>query len=143
MGLRTPNTDLAGIRGQAETYRLDAAFLGRAQYKAAEYADRRSRYFGAPAAALSAIVGTSIFATIDSQPALHWKILAGLVSLAAALLGSLQAFYRFAERAQEHRAAGAAYASLRRQLDGFLLELAATSTPGDALKKLAVFRRRF
>jgi Protein of unknown function (DUF4231) len=63
------------------------------------------------------VVGASIFATIDTQPEVWWKIAAGLLSLAAALLASLQTFFRFSEKYERHTVAGRKYADFRRRLD--------------------------
>jgi hypothetical protein len=74
-----------------------------------------------PQVAIAAVVGASIFGSIESNPQPSWKIIAGLLSLAVAVLGSLQTFFRFAESAERHVAAGRRYGGLRRRLE--LLEL--------------------
>jgi hypothetical protein len=87
---------------------------------------------------ITSIVGTSIFATIEDTPEVGWKILAGIVSLLAAVLSAAQSFFRFSERAQEHRSAGAAYERLRREIEIF--ELNHSEGNGDrsaALEELA------
>lgn len=130
------------IEDVAIRYRTDAVYLGRAHYKAAENLDRGRRRIGFPAAVLSGLVGTSIFATITINPALWAKVVAGLVSLVASLLSSMQTFFGYADRSREHRIAGAAYAKLRREFDGFLLRLPTDTNRERSLEYLAQLRSR-
>jgi hypothetical protein len=88
-----------------------------AHYLSADHFGRRKYWLGIPAAALSTIVGTSVFATIANQPALWVQIAVGLLSVAAAVLAALQTFLGYAERAEKHRLAGAKYGALGRELE--------------------------
>jgi hypothetical protein len=66
--------------------------------------------------ALSALVGTSVFATL-TEPAETWlQILTGMVSVAAAVLAALQTFLRSADTAAEHRTASRSFGALRRHI---------------------------
>lgn len=130
------------IVDQAVTYRLDTVYLGTGHYQAAELAERRHRALGVAATALSAVVGTSIFATVTEEPPVIAHILAGIASVVATVLMALQTFLRYDERAEKHRLAGAAYARLRRELDAFLLETATDPDRETSLAKLAALRRR-
>jgi hypothetical protein len=47
------------------------------------------------------------------------KITVGGASLVAAVLGYLQIFFRFSERAETHRTFGAGFGSVRRELESF------------------------
>jgi hypothetical protein len=105
------------INGQLARYRGDAHSSSRGHYKAADGLEAWHGRIGAPAALLSAIVATSIFATLSGDPTLGWKLATGLVSLAAAGLASLQLFFNYSEKSAQHRASGAAYAALRRELE--------------------------
>jgi hypothetical protein len=49
-----------------------------------------------------------------------FRILIGLISVAAAILASLQTFLRFAERAEKHRSVGAQAGALRREIEQLL-----------------------
>lgn len=109
------------IEQQLVRFREAAARSARGHYKAAEREEAAHRWFGVPAVLLSAVVATSIFATLTADPAAGWKIVTGVLSLAAAALASLQTFLGHSERAREHRAAAAAYAALRREIE--LLDL--------------------
>jgi hypothetical protein len=72
---------------------------------------------GVPAIFLAAVVGTSVFATIEKQPDLWIRVCVGLASVGAAVLTSLQTFLGYAERAEKHRVAGAKYGALGRELE--------------------------
>jgi hypothetical protein len=108
----------------ARRLRWDVRNSGRAHYLAAERALRTHKLLGAPAIVLSSIVGTSIFATVNSSPAIGWKIAAGLIAILAAVFTALQSFFKLSETAETHRAAGAEYGALRRRLDLFLIRIA-------------------
>lgn len=47
------------------------------------------------------------------------RVIFGLLSLLAAGLAAGQTFLRYAERAEKHRAAGAAFGSIRREIEQF------------------------
>jgi hypothetical protein len=89
----------------------------RAHYLSADHFGARRYWLGIPAVTLSTLVGTSVFATIQTQPQLWLQIIVGLASVAAALLTSLQTFLSYSERAEKHRLAGAKYGALGRELE--------------------------
>lgn len=87
---------------------------------ARRYEGRRS-IFGVPTIALSTIVGTAVFATLEKQAEtkVHtWvHVLVGLLSVAAAVLSALQTFFEYPERAERHRKAGVRYKAIIRELE--------------------------
>jgi hypothetical protein len=133
--------DVEDIRALAERYRLAVRRSNRGHYVAAERADARSRMLGISSAALGAVVGTSIFATVQSSPSVDWRITAGILVTGAALLGALQTFLDYAGRAAEHRTAGAAYGRLRREFDIFLLEISTSRDRAQLMGDLSVLCR--
>lgn len=73
---------------------------------------------GIPVVALSAVAGTSAFASLQAETAnQNMLIVTGLVSMSAAILASLQTFLRFSERAEKHRASGARYGAIKRRIE--------------------------
>src|SRR3712207_131552 len=80
--------------------------LNRGHFKAAARCESRNVNLGVPVTILSAVTGTTIFASLAISPTVWAKILVGLLSLTAAVLASLQTFLRYDERAQEHKEAG-------------------------------------
>jgi hypothetical protein len=84
---------------------------------------RRMHYLiGVPTIALSAFVGTAVFATLEKTVAFGVRVAVGLVSVAAATLAALQTFLRFSERAETHRQASVGYDAITRQIEQILAE---------------------
>lgn len=112
-----------------------------AHYECAKHFARQNYFLGVPVVVISAIVGTAIFASLEKQPDLWIRVVAGLTSVTAGVLSALQTFLRFAERAEKHRAAGATFGAIRRQLQQ-LAELRDGTGPevGEALDRI---RERF
>jgi hypothetical protein len=133
--------DVEDIRALAERYRIVVQRSNRGHYMAAQRADTRSRVLGISSAALGAIVGTSIFATIQSSPSVDWRITAGILITGAAILGALQTFLGYAKRAADYRTAGAAYGRLRREFDMFLLKTSAGRDRAQLMEDLCVLCR--
>lgn len=79
---------------------------------------RRNLWIGVPVIMITAAVGTSSFASILSELIPLWaKIAVGGASILAAVLASLQTFFKFAERADLHRVFAAKYGAVRRELE--------------------------
>ena len=96
------------------------AVTQRAHYLSADHFGARKYWLGVPAAILSTLVGTSVFATVQKQPDLWLQIAVGLASVTAALLASLQTLLGYADRAEKHRIAGAKYGAVGRELEQLL-----------------------
>jgi hypothetical protein len=97
------------------------AHKGRDRHDLAARRCETLRYaFGVPAIALSAAVGTSVFATLGQNPAPFVQITVGLLSVASSVLISLQTFLDYAGRAERHRAAAARYKAMIRELEQVL-----------------------
>ena len=109
------------IRDRAEYYRVRAQRKARSHYLTAKRNSRMHTNLGVPVVVISTIVGSTIFATISDDPAVGWKIVAGLLSITAAVLAALQTFFKYSELAEKHRVSGAEYASLKRRLDSYQL----------------------
>ena len=91
-----------------------------AHYLSADHFKSRSYWLGIPVIALTTLVGTSAFATLQQGPEPWLQILVGLASVLAAILASLQTFLGYSERAEKHRVAGAKYGALGRELEALL-----------------------
>ena len=100
-------------------WETDLKIFCHGHYEAAVSLDRQHYYLGIPIVALSAIAGTSVFATFSINPSKYYKILVGLVSLLVAVLGALQTFLRLSERAERHRESGSRYGSLLKELEQY------------------------
>ena len=123
----------------AEEYRHASQKKSNAHYKMSESANSRHTKLGVPAAILSTLVGTAIFSTINAPSAsVSVRIIAGLLSLVAAVLVSLQTFFNYSDQASKHRDAAASYEAVRHKLDWFILANSKLSNESDLEKPLAV-----
>jgi hypothetical protein len=84
---------------------------------AARRLESRYRTLGVISVTLSAVVGASLFASLEADYGPWGRITAGIVSIAAAALASLITFNRYAERTEHHRAAAARYKLALRELE--------------------------
>ncbi|MEM5386281.1 SLATT domain-containing protein [Paraburkholderia phymatum] len=90
----------------------------KSHYDMADLLAARNRLFGIGVTAVSAVVGTTVFLSLVASADSRWaRLVVGMVSIAAAVSAALQTFMRYAERAEEHRSAGARYGAVRRQLE--------------------------
>jgi hypothetical protein len=75
-------------------------------------------WVGGFAAALSAAVGTSVFAALEKADiGSIWKFIVGAAAILAAILTSLTTFLGYSERAEKHRSAGVRYKIAIRELE--------------------------
>lgn len=99
--------------------------------------ERLGRILGICVVVLATVVGTSVFATIESTPSTAAQVLTGLLSLGAGVLAALQTFLGLDSRASRHRDASVQYGAIRRELE----QLRAAGMPADAA--IADLRRRW
>jgi hypothetical protein len=104
--------------------RCSAVAVG--HYKMAERLSSRHRWLSNCAAALSAIVGTTVFVTLQGQPELWVKMGTGLLSVVSAVLAVLATNMGLQDRAERHRIAGARYNAVGRQLEQMTMGATAT-----------------
>lgn len=99
---------------RAKKYAIGAGRIGQGQYDAAEKENRLSRWLSWTSIALSAVVGTSIFAEWAEGT---YRVPLGLAAIIAAASSALQRTSKLDERADAHRVAGAKYGRIRRRAD--------------------------
>ncbi|HEX2273232.1 MAG TPA: SLATT domain-containing protein [Acidimicrobiales bacterium] len=116
-------------------WRNRAAAAATAHYRLAYRCRRRNVALGVPVVVFSTVVGTSLFATLNETSVdSDVRLAIGVVSVAAAVLASLQTFLRFAERAERHVIAADWYSAVRRGIDEALaLPPAARKAPAEYL----------
>lgn len=96
----------------------DAQFLLKCHLTLAESTRKKHRNIGIISAVLSAIVGSSIFASLGQEDASKYLIIiTGLISLAATILTSILAFLKLPEIANKYHNSGNEYAALRKELE--------------------------
>lgn len=87
-------------------------------YEMANRLAKRNLWMGVPVIAITAMVGTSAFASVVADLVPVWaKVAAGGASVLAAVLASLQTFFKFSERAERHKTFAAKFGAVRRELE--------------------------
>ena len=89
----------------------------KAHYDAAGVYDRYHFNISVLSLTLSAIVGTSIFATLKETVHLYTKCLLAVVSILATVIGGCQSYFRWAVRSEKHRSTASKYGSLLRSIE--------------------------
>ena len=122
---------LAKIRSYQRVYAITA----RGHYLTAARKAAWHRWLGVPSVVITAITGTTVFATIEQNPGKDtmWPILVGTVLLAAAVLSSLQTFFRFSEEAERSTVAGRRNNDIRRRLEHLEMRFAESSPDARAM----------
>jgi hypothetical protein len=62
-------------------------------------------------------VATAVFASLQKNPALGWRIATGILAVVAAALAALQTFLKNAERSEQFRETARGYGRLRRKIE--------------------------
>jgi conflict system pore-forming effector with SLATT domain len=94
-----------------------SAAAAEVHFQTAEYLGRWNLFLGIPVVVLSAIVGTGVFATLQRDVNIGIRIAAGVTSVIAAVLASVQTFLRFGARAEQHRVAAERWSAIRREIE--------------------------
>ena len=94
--------------------------------RAARRLDRERLWLGAFATVFAAVVGASVFTTLEKEASDGFKVIIATISIASAILSGLSAFLNLAERAEKHRSAGVRYKAMIRELELRLSEMAGT-----------------
>ena len=122
------------IRDQAKQYQKDVEMRAIAHEASSEWRRGRGVLLGGAATVLSAVVGTSIFATLTTQfndgkldlsgfGGWSWAIFAafGFVLVLSPVLTGMQAYLKHPEQAATHKASYVVYCRLKQRIDLFLL----------------------
>jgi hypothetical protein len=107
----------AGIEALLEEWRLRAWAAQMAHYRVASRLRTYNVWLGLPVVVFSTAVGTSLFATLDTDQSTEVRIVVGTISVVAAILAGVQTFFNFSQRADKHVLAADWYASIRRKIE--------------------------
>ena len=88
-------------------YKNRASVNRRSHYLASLVDGRKNSWLGVPVVIITALVGTSIFGSLQDEPSAPVKIAAGILSISATVLAALQTYLGFSEKSAKHKAAGA------------------------------------
>jgi len=76
--------------------------------------------YGLWSTVLSAFVGTTIFATLQAEPALAARVFVGILSILSAVLCAIQIYVKESDKLDPHRAAATEFDNLRREVEARL-----------------------
>ena len=105
------------INEMLRSWLASLTILHRAHWQAARHYEGRNLWLGMMATVCAAVSGTTVFATLESLPSVGVRIAIGAFGVLAAVLSSLQTFFRSAELTERHKAAAIKYSALRRDLE--------------------------
>lgn len=95
-----------------------AESVQKCHYLASHRYDRYNYYLGVPTILITALVGTSVFASLHQNSySKNTAIFLGLISILGAIFSSLQTFLSYNERAERHRSAAVRFGALGRKLE--------------------------
>lgn len=109
------------IRDLLENWGNRAVVAIDSHYFCSRYYAKRHYWLGIPTILLSAIVGSSIFSIAEFQTPNHLRISLGSLSVLAAVLSSLQTFFRYSERSETHKSTASRYSSIKREIEQLLI----------------------
>jgi len=101
-----------------------------AHRRACRRLERLNYRIGIPTVAISSVVATTVFASLNESVSLSIKLIVGLISVAAAILSGVQTFVRPSVRAEQHRAAQIGLERIVRDIET-LLALEPGAEPSD------------
>jgi len=100
--------------------------------------ERRDSTYGLISTALTAIVGSTIFVTLQKTASEGVRIAFGLIAAFAAIASGVQTTAKYGQRAERHRQASRHYATVARMIDELL---ASPPTPGEIRTTLDELRK--
>jgi hypothetical protein len=103
--------------------------------------ERLNFLVGIPVVVLSAITGTTVFASLGKSIDIAVAVAVGLISLLSSVLAALQTFLRFAEKSEQHRMSAARYRIAAREIE-HVLAMSPTGR-GDAFSLMEEWRKEF
>ena len=125
----------ADVEALLEDWRRRVYAAQSAHYASADRFRMLNYIVGVPAVIFSSVVGTALFAGLEKDSPRTWLIAS--TSILAAVLGALQTFLRFAERATLHATAADWYSAIRRDIEEILhLPVEDRGTPKECLDEV-------
>jgi hypothetical protein len=125
----------ADVEALLEDWRRRVYAAQSAHYASADRFRMLNYIVGVPAVIFSSVVGTALFAGLEKDSPRTWLVAS--TSILAAVLGALQTFLRFAERATLHATAADWYSAIRRDIEEILhLPVEDRGTPKECLDEV-------
>jgi hypothetical protein len=127
-----------GAQGLLEEWRRMALKASRRHSSACDSFERRDSTYGLVSTGLTAIVGSTIFVTLQKTASETVRIAFGLIAACAAIASGIQTTAKYGQRAERHRQASRHYATVARMIDELL---ANPPTPGEIKATLDELRK--
>lgn len=90
-------------------------------HHAASHNTKMHKAFGIPVVIVTTAVGTTVFSSVGQhEQNVALTIVTGLLSIAAAILSTLQTFLGYSANAERHKISASKYGMLRRELELFI-----------------------
>jgi hypothetical protein len=115
----------------------------KAHRRAAAAFDRRATWLGVMTVIVTTVAGTTFFSSGATGNSVALKVVAGALSIGAAVLSALQVALKYGDRCAAHAAAGHAYGILRRDTEELLATVDESVDPGLFHEALKAIRRRW
>ena len=109
----------AEAKVRLEKWRWSIKVAHNSHIRAAVYYNKRGKMLGVPVVIFTTIVGTAVFTSIATSgtSSVVLQVLAGTLSIIAAVLSSLNTFLNYGELAERHRNASVKYGNMRREIE--------------------------
>lgn len=98
--------------------------------------EHRDGLYGVGSTALTAIVGSTLFVTLQNTTSEAIRIIAGLVAIVAAIASGIQTFAKYGQLAERYRQASRGYSAVARRIDELLADPPPAAQIGVALDQL-------
>jgi hypothetical protein len=118
-----------------DSWRRGLRISVRAHYESAKYFERLHLMLSLPAVAVSALLGSAVFASLQHSTVAWIKTTMAVLSVVTIGLSSLQASLRFGERAERHKAAANQLGEVRRALEQQFVFMHRDEPATEALRK--------
>ena len=100
-----------------DQWRIGLRVSHRAHFEAAKLYRKRHLWLAIPTVAISALLGTTVFANLQHSDDPRIKFALAVFSIAMIVLSSLQSFLRFSETSERHQTAAVQIGEVRRELE--------------------------
>jgi len=134
----TPRPLTPAAQELLEDWRRMALKASRRHSSACDSFERRDSSYGLVSTALTAIVGSTIFVTLQKTTSETVRIAFGLIAACAAIASGIQTTAKYGQRAERHRQASRHYATVARMIDELL---ANPPAPGEIKATLDELRK--
>jgi hypothetical protein len=94
-----------------------------AHYDVARNYSHLNYWVGIPAVVLSTIVAATLFAGLERNVTLEWRLMLAIISGLSAGLTGFQTLFRFSELSEKHRLTGARYGAVCREIEFIITTL--------------------